>query len=117
SAFCRGICLTQTYLEWTMILPRAVVDAMGIQTQSSSPLDRSQRIAKRTVDLGVAIFLLVFTAPLMLLVAIAIWCDSPGAILYKQERVGYRSPRFQVLKFRSMVQNAEKDGRAVWAAE
>ena len=88
-----------------------------VKSNVAVPLDRSQRIAKRTADLVVAIFLLILTAPLMLLVAIAIRCDSPGAILYKQERVGYRNRRFQVLKFRSMVQHAEKDGKAIWATE
>jgi exopolysaccharide biosynthesis polyprenyl glycosylphosphotransferase len=100
-----------------MTLPRNVVDDVLLQTQLPLPLDRSQRFAKRTADLGVAIFLLVLTAPLMLLVVIAIRYDSPGAVLYRQERVGYRGRRFQVLKFRSMVQNAENDGRAIWAAE
>ena len=80
-------------------------------------LAQRQRIAKRIADLVVAIFLLVLTAPLMVLVAIAIRCDSPGTILFRQERVGYRGRHFQVLKFRSMVQNAEKDGKAIWATE
>ncbi len=100
-----------------MTLPRALADTMRIQTQPSFPLDRSQCVAKRTADLVVSTFMLIFTSPLLLLVAIAIWCDSPGAILYKQERVGHCGRRFQVLKFRSMVQNAENDGRAIWAAE
>src|SRR3954451_3425087 len=100
-----------------MTLPRALAGTMRMQTRPSLPLDRSQCVAKRTTDLVVSIFLLIFTAPLMLLVAIAIWCDSPGAILYKQERVGHCGRRFQVLKFRSMVRDAEKDGRAVWAAK
>jgi lipopolysaccharide/colanic/teichoic acid biosynthesis glycosyltransferase len=98
-------------------LPRVVVDDIRMQTQPSLPLDRGQRTAKRIADLLVAIFLLVSTAPLMLLVAIAIWCDSPGAILYKQERVGHRGRRFKVLQFRSMVQDAEKDGTAIWAVD
>jgi exopolysaccharide biosynthesis polyprenyl glycosylphosphotransferase len=100
-----------------MTLPRALADTMRIQTQPSLPLDRSQCVGKRTADLVVSTFLLIFTSPLMLLVAIAIWCDSPGAILYKQERVGHCGRRFQVLKFRSMIRDAEKDGRAVWAAK
>jgi exopolysaccharide biosynthesis polyprenyl glycosylphosphotransferase len=78
---------------------------------------QSECIAKRTADLVVATFLLVFSAPLMLLVAIAIRLDSPGAVLYRQERVGYHGRRFQILKFRSMVQNAEKEGQAIWATE
>src|ERR1051325_5349890 len=100
-----------------MELPRVVIDDIPMQDQPSLPLDRGQRTAKRVADLLVAIFLLGFTAPLMLLVAIAIWYDSPGAILYRQERVGHRGRRFQVLKFRSMVQDAEKDGRAIWAVD
>ena len=88
-----------------------------VKSNIAVPLDRRQGIAKRTADLVVAIFLLVLTAPLMLLAAIAIRCDSPGAILYSQERVGYRGRRFQVLKFRSMMENAEKDGKAIWATE
>src|SRR5690242_13277652 len=100
-----------------MEVPRVVIDDIPMQAQPSLSLDRCQRTAKRIADLLVAIFLLGFTAPLMLLVAIAIWYDSPGAILYRQERVGHRGRRFQVLKFRSMVQDAEKDGRAIWAVD
>ena len=100
-----------------MTLLTAVMDDIPTRTQPYLPLDRGQRIAKRITDLIVAIFLLVLTAPLMLLVAIAIRCDSPGAVFYKQERVGYRGRRFQVLKFRSMVTNAEKEGIAIWATE
>src|SRR5690348_16554011 len=100
-----------------MTLPRIVVDDIPMQAQPSLSLDRSQRTAKRIADLLLAIFLLVFTAPLMLLVATAIWYDSPGAIIYRQERVGHRGRRFQVFKFRSMMQDAEKDGRAIWAVD
>ena len=100
-----------------MALLTAVMDNIPIQMQPYLPLDRGQRIAKRIIDLVVAIFLLALTAPLMLLVAIAIRCDSPGAVFYKQERVGYRGRRFQVLKFRSMAPNAEKGGIAIWATE
>jgi exopolysaccharide biosynthesis polyprenyl glycosylphosphotransferase len=100
-----------------MTLPDAIVNDAGIQTRPSWYLNRGQCIAKRIVDLIIAIFLLIFTAPIMLLAAIAIWCDSPGTILYRQERVGYRGQRFQIIKFRSMVNNAEKDSGAVWAIE
>jgi exopolysaccharide biosynthesis polyprenyl glycosylphosphotransferase len=88
-----------------------------VKSNIAVPLDQSQGIGKRITDLIVAIFLLILTAPLMILVAIAIWFDSPGAILYRQERVGYRGRHFRVLKFRSMVQSAEKDGKAIWATE
>jgi lipopolysaccharide/colanic/teichoic acid biosynthesis glycosyltransferase len=69
------------------------------------------------VDLLVACALIVFTLPLMAIVALAIKCDSPGPILYRQERVGLGGRRFMLLKFRSMAQNAEADGQPVWAVE
>ena len=50
-------------------------------------------------------------------VAIAIKLDSPGAIFYKQERVGQYGAKFTVYKFRSMVQNAERNGKAQWAVK
>ena len=49
------------------------------------------------------------------IVALAIKLDSPGAIFYKQERVGQHGAAFTVYKFRSMVQNAERNGKAQWA--
>ena len=86
----------------------------------SFDLVRSTRYSlfeKRVVDLLVACALIVFTLPLLAIVALAIKCDSPGPILYRQERVGLGGRRFMLLKFRSMVQNAESDGQPVWAAE
>jgi exopolysaccharide biosynthesis polyprenyl glycosylphosphotransferase len=86
----------------------------------SFDLVRSTRYSlfeKRVVDLLVACALIVFTLPLLAIVALAIKCDSRGPILYRQERVGLGGRRFMLLKFRSMVQNAESDGQPVWAAE
>jgi sugar transferase (PEP-CTERM system associated) len=53
--------------------------------------------------------------PVMALVAIAIKLDSPGPVLYAQERVGKHGRRFKLLKFRSMVTDAEAKTGAVWA--
>jgi exopolysaccharide biosynthesis polyprenyl glycosylphosphotransferase len=72
---------------------------------------------KRAGDLVIACALIVFTLPLMAIVAIAIKCDSSGPVFYRQERVGRGSRRFTLLKFRSMVQDAERDGQPVWARE
>jgi len=73
-------------------------------------------LAKRTFDLLAALFLLVVTAPVMLLAALAIVLESGFPIIYRQERVGARGERFMLLKFRSMVSDAEPDGEAKWAA-
>jgi len=72
--------------------------------------------AKRLGDLVIACSLIVFTLPLMAIVALAIKCDTPGPVLYRQQRVGLGGRRFTMLKFRSMEEDAERDGRPVWAA-
>jgi lipopolysaccharide/colanic/teichoic acid biosynthesis glycosyltransferase len=60
--------------------------------------------------------LLIATAPLMILVAVAIKLESPGSALYFQERVGRGGRRFLLWKFRSMVSDAEREQMPVWAA-
>lgn len=78
-----------------------------------------RRFLKRTMDLVVAGLVLLFGWPVMLLVALAIKIeDGFGApVIYRQRRVGLHNETFEVLKFRSMIVDAEKDGGAVWAAE
>ena len=61
---------------------------------------------KRIFDLVVSVFLLIVLAIPMLVIAILIRLDSPGAIFYKQCRVGLKGQHFKVWKFRTMVENA-----------
>lgn len=72
--------------------------------------------AKRIVDIMAALALLVFFAPLLLLVAALIRFESPGPVLYRQQRVGLDGREFAILKFRSMVADAERDG-VRWASK
>ena len=73
--------------------------------------------SKRLFDIGVSSLLLILTLPLMILTAIAISIDSHGrgSIIYRQTRVGKGEAPFEVLKFRTMNVDAEKDGKAIWA--
>lgn len=75
----------------------------------------SLRRLKRALDLCLSIVLLVPAAPIMLLTAIAIRLESPGPVIYKQDRVGLFEKEFTVYKFRSMRNDAEKNG-AQWAS-
>ena len=68
----------------------------------------------RAADVVTSLVLLLFTLPLMLLVAVLVRLDSPGPVLYRQERIGKDSVPFVLLKFRSMNSNAEARGPA-WA--
>ena len=70
---------------------------------------------RRGRDVVLSLLLLFFTLPLLLIVAVLIKLDSPGPVLYRQERVGLRGRRFDLWKFRSMRTDAETSGPA-WAA-
>jgi exopolysaccharide biosynthesis polyprenyl glycosylphosphotransferase len=74
-------------------------------------------LARRAVDIAVATVAAVVTAPLTLLVALAIKLDSPGPVFYRQVRVGEGGRRFTIIKFRSMRTDAEASGTAQWASE
>jgi len=78
---------------------------------------RFVRSAKRAIDAGVAAACLVIAAPIMVLVAALVKLTSPGAALYRQNRVGQHGRVFTVYKFRSMRHDAEKATGAVWARE
>jgi len=65
---------------------------------------------KRAMDLLVSTVGLIFLSPFLLLLAILVKLDSPGPVLYAQERMGLDAKPFWCLKFRSMRQDAEKDG-------
>jgi exopolysaccharide biosynthesis polyprenyl glycosylphosphotransferase len=67
-----------------------------------------QRALKRIFDVLVAAVALCLLAPLFLVVAVLIQTSSPGPIFFKQVRCGLRGKRFEMLKFRSMVADAEK---------
>ena len=67
-----------------------------------APLDLSRRFAKRTLDLALTIPGLIFLAPLLIVVAIAIKLDSKGPVLFLQPRVGRGNRIFLTYKFRSM---------------
>ena len=103
-----------------MIMAPALTDVAGprIHTQpvaglplihvSTPNLGSGQRLLKRLFDVAGAMLLLLVLSPILLLVAIAVRLDSPGPVLFRQERVGARGHHFRMYKFRSMVIDAEE---------
>ena len=72
---------------------------------------------KRIVDLAIAIPVLIVVAIPMVVIAIAVKLDSPGPILFRQERLGKDAKVFKMLKFRSMCVGAEKKGSGVYSGK
>lgn len=83
----------------------------------SAPMTFEERCVKRLIDIVLSVVLLIVTSPVMLLTAIAIKLNDGGSIFYKQVRCTMGQKEFTIYKFRSMVENAEKDGVARLAAE
>jgi Undecaprenyl-phosphate galactose phosphotransferase WbaP len=71
-------------------------------------LVRRNRWIKRWVDVVGSGFLLLLLSPLLALLTLLVWLDSPGPVFFRQERLGKNFQRFHVLKFRSMLLGAEE---------
>lgn len=75
-----------------------------------------RRFVKRSFDLVVVALLVAAALPLIIMTALLIALESPGTVIYRQQRVGRGGKPFTLLKFRSMAMDAEKDGKPAWAA-
>jgi sugar transferase (PEP-CTERM system associated) len=74
-------------------------------------------VFKRAFDIIASLLLLFLSLPVIVITAIAIKLESQGPAFYRQRRVGLFNQEFEILKLRSMRQDAERGGTAVWAAE
>ena len=72
-----------------------------------------QLLVKRIMDLVLCLLLMVPATPIMLLVALAIKLEDGGPVFYKQARVSLNNKVFDILKFRSMIVDAEKEGKSI----
>ena len=74
-------------------------------------------LLKRVLDLAAGAIGLAISMPIMILVAVVVRLESKGPIIFRQTRVGRMGKCFEVLKFRSMSNDAEKTNGAQWASE
>jgi exopolysaccharide biosynthesis polyprenyl glycosylphosphotransferase len=81
---------------------------MPMITLQQPKLDPFERQVKRVFDLALGTAALVLGLPIMAVIAVAIRIDSPGPVLFKQQRVGENGQLFWMYKFRSMVDDAER---------
>ncbi|MDD3412641.1 MAG: sugar transferase [Lachnospiraceae bacterium] len=82
-----------------------------------NPLQYEERIIKRSMDFMLALCAIMITSPIMLLAAFCIKVYDGGPVLYKQIRCTKNNREFEIYKFRSMVVDAEKAGKALLAKE
>ena len=94
----------------------SVVDPSWLVFSGGFDYSLPRRLSKRAFDLAAAFAILLATLPLMLFTALAVWLEDRGPVLYRQIRVGERGRHFEIVKFRSMRVDAEKDGVARWAS-
>lgn len=97
-------------IEVSYINEEWLLNAYGFQILRS----KVQNKIKRVFDIGMSITIGILTFPIMIIAMIIVRLESPGPIIYSQARVGEKEKEFMVHKFRSMRQDAEKDG-AKWA--
>ena len=97
------------YIDVNELRPSALIFSWGF--------DRSPAFlaSKRLFDVLISIAILLLALPLAMFATVAIAVDSRGPIFFKQDRVGLNGRRFQILKFRSMRVDAERNGPQ-WAA-
>lgn len=74
-----------------------------------------KRFFKRAFGILFSLLGLIITSPIMLIVAILIKIESPGPVIFKQQRIGKNGKVFEIYKFRSMCNNAEKTGSGVYS--
>lgn len=114
-----GIGVEDAHSVWEQISGRIPIEHLSPSWLILSDGFRKPRIlmaVKRTIDFLAALVGLVLFMPIMMITAVAIWIETGSPILFRQERTGMRGRPFQMLKFRSMAQDAEKNGPR-WASD
>jgi len=90
------------------------LEGMPVVLVTETPEQGWNAVIKRTFDLAFATFGLVVFSPLMLAIAVWVRLDSPGPVLYGQERVGVNGRRFRMYKFRTMRADVESGSGPGW---
>ncbi|MBD5305404.1 MAG: exopolysaccharide biosynthesis polyprenyl glycosylphosphotransferase [Bacteroides sp.] len=77
---------------------------------TSPRISEFQKNAKRSIDVSFSLIAGILLSPILIIIALAVKITSPGPVIFKQERIGHGRRPFNIYKFRSMHQNAEKNG-------
>ncbi|MEO8288317.1 MAG: sugar transferase [Chloroflexota bacterium] len=118
----RGVQITPMFALYQDLTGRVPVNHLGDDWYVALPAhvkknNRTYMLVKRLMDLTMALSVLVFAAPLLPVLALAIRLDSAGPVFFKQVRVGRGGKSFKIMKFRTMRRDAEAKTGAVWATD
>lgn len=111
--------MSDLYAQLCRKIPIEHIDpAWAIHVMHDRPLFSPLQLGlKRLMDLGLGMIGLLILGSILPMVALAIRLDSSGPIFYRQTRCGQAGTTFSIIKFRTMSNDAEKDGRARWATQ
>ena len=115
----RGIAIEEGTRVFERLTGRLAVDSLSpsmLVFGDGFRVSRRQRALKRLLSIGVALAVLILTAPLMAVIALAITLESPGPVFFVQDRVGLRGRRFRLVKFRTMRESDPK-GDSTWGRD
>jgi exopolysaccharide biosynthesis polyprenyl glycosylphosphotransferase len=90
------------------------IDGIPFLRIKSIPMNTWNRVLKRSFDFIFSFVILVIISPLLIIISILVKLTSKGPVFYKQERVSMTGKKFYMIKFRSMVHDAEKETGAVY---
>jgi Undecaprenyl-phosphate glucose phosphotransferase len=99
------------------LVPRRVtlVGGLPLLDMLQRPFSRWGYLAKTVEDYALATLLTILTAPLMLAIALAVWLDSPGPIIFRQKRYGFNNGTIEIFKFRTMRMDQDESHRTIQA--
>ena len=106
--------------EMRSILSGAIrtTDILGpnLVTLKNDLMPRWMRIIKKLLDISISICALITLLPVMVFIGVLVKMSSPGTVFYRQERIGKHGIPFKIIKFRTMVFDAENNGPALSSA-
>lgn len=93
------------------------IDGIPFLKIKSIPMNIWNRILKRAFDFSFAFIVLILTSPLFIVLSLIVKLTSKGPVFYRQERLSMTGKKFEMIKFRSMVADAEKNTGAVYVSK
>ena len=109
--------LSSFYEQLTNRVPLGAINQIWLLENLSEGGKKTYEEIKRFFDLVFALVLGILVLPLIASIALVVKAGSPGSVFYRQKRVGQNGKIFEIIKFRTMKKDAEKETGAVWAQE